>query len=236
MTEIPIEIKAPPKTSTPKKLAKLKKQKAKKATQEENTGHKVKPAENAQAPLETVSQAEQEVPASQPFEDQAQVHPEPEITKAEAHSEPAQVLPAEPIIPEPESHINKEVIKTEEEPSPGAFETIGTVTTAQTATLSEAESVTQIETDIEVTDDMNVQTNNQPKNKKISEKKQTETTHKLPKGLRITLKVLVILAAFVIATMIGLYIGYQFITKTPGKNIFRAEIWRRFFEQIRALR
>jgi phosphate/sulfate permease len=50
------------------------------------------------------------------------------------------------------------------------------------------------------------------------------------------LKVIWIPALFVLALIVGLYVGYQFITKTSGSNIFRLEIWQRFFQQIRSLR
>lgn len=56
------------------------------------------------------------------------------------------------------------------------------------------------------------------------------------KNAKVLLIVLGIIALLFIALLIGLFIGYQFITKTPGSNIFRWEIWRRFFEQIRSLR
>lgn len=49
-------------------------------------------------------------------------------------------------------------------------------------------------------------------------------------------KILGIIALLFLALIIGLAVGYQFITKTSGWNIFRLEIWQRFFQQIRALR
>jgi ABC-type antimicrobial peptide transport system permease subunit len=59
------------------------------------------------------------------------------------------------------------------------------------------------------------------------------------KALRISIKVLKVIwipALLILALVIGLAVGYQFITKTPGSNIFDKEIWQRFFQQIRALR
>lgn len=56
------------------------------------------------------------------------------------------------------------------------------------------------------------------------------------KALKTTAKVFIITAVLFGALLIGLAIGYQFITKTSGLNIFRLEIWRKFFQQIRALR
>lgn len=50
------------------------------------------------------------------------------------------------------------------------------------------------------------------------------------------LKVIWIPALLILALMVGLFVGYQFITKTSGSNIFRLEIWQRFFQQIRSLR
>ncbi|HBI55577.1 MAG TPA: hypothetical protein DDY38_01940 [Firmicutes bacterium] len=50
------------------------------------------------------------------------------------------------------------------------------------------------------------------------------------------LKIIWIPALLILALIVGLYIGYQFITKTSGSNIFHWEIWQRFFQQIRSLR
>lgn len=56
------------------------------------------------------------------------------------------------------------------------------------------------------------------------------------KVIKIILIVLGIMAVFAVALSVGLAIGYQFITKTSGSNIFNGEIWKNFFQQIRALK
>lgn len=67
----------------------------------------------------------------------------------------------------------------------------------------------------------------------------TKTQETAQKALKILIKVLKIIwipALLILALVIGLAIGYEFITKTPGTNIFDKEIWQRFFDQIRALK
>lgn len=39
-----------------------------------------------------------------------------------------------------------------------------------------------------------------------------------------------------IALLIGMYVGYWFITDTSGANIFSKETWQMFFSQIQSLR
>lgn len=59
------------------------------------------------------------------------------------------------------------------------------------------------------------------------------------KGVKVLIRILKIIwipALLILAMMVGLFVGYQFITKTSGSNIFRLEIWQRFFQQIRSLR
>lgn len=51
-----------------------------------------------------------------------------------------------------------------------------------------------------------------------------------------TLKIIWIPAVLITALAIGLYIGYGYITKDPGSNVFNMETWRAFFDQIRSLR
>ncbi|MDD2283214.1 MAG: DNA-directed RNA polymerase subunit beta [Eubacteriales bacterium] len=59
------------------------------------------------------------------------------------------------------------------------------------------------------------------------------------KGVKVLINILKIIwipALLILALIVGLYLGYQFITKTSGSNIFNWEIWQRFFQQIRSLR
>lgn len=59
------------------------------------------------------------------------------------------------------------------------------------------------------------------------------------KALKVFIKVVKIIwipTLLILALAIGLAVGYQFITKTPGSKIFDKEIWQNFFQQIRALR
>jgi hypothetical protein len=71
--------------------------------------------------------------------------------------------------------------------------------------------------------------------KAVTQKKPAKANKALKVFIKI-LKIIWIPAVLIIALLAGLFLGYQFITKTPGSNIFKPEIWQRFFEQIKALR
>ncbi|NLY32161.1 MAG: DNA-directed RNA polymerase subunit beta [Firmicutes bacterium] len=70
----------------------------------------------------------------------------------------------------------------------------------------------------------------------VPKTKSPDTAQKALKILIKVLKVAWIPALLILALVIGLALGYEFITKTPGTNIFNKEIWQRFFEQLRALK
>jgi hypothetical protein len=58
-------------------------------------------------------------------------------------------------------------------------------------------------------------------------------------GVKVLLKILKIIwvpTLVIFAFFIGAYIGYQFMTKTPGADVFSLETWKSFFEQIGSLR
>jgi len=50
------------------------------------------------------------------------------------------------------------------------------------------------------------------------------------------LKIVWIPALLIAAFFIGAYVGYGFITDTPGSNIFSVETWKNFISQINSLR
>jgi len=50
-----------------------------------------------------------------------------------------------------------------------------------------------------------------------------------------TLKIIWVPAVLVIALMIGLYLGYEFIAERPGSEVFSKDIWKNFIDQIKSL-
>lgn len=49
------------------------------------------------------------------------------------------------------------------------------------------------------------------------------------------LKVIWIPVLLISAFLIGLYIGYKYITGSSGADIFSREVWKRFFDQFLSL-
>ena len=70
----------------------------------------------------------------------------------------------------------------------------------------------------------------------VQKTKSADTAHKALKIVIKVLKIIWVPALLILALAVGLALGYEFITKTPGTNIFNKEIWQRFFEQLRALK
>jgi len=63
-----------------------------------------------------------------------------------------------------------------------------------------------------------------------------KTLHAAGKIALKALKILWIPAVLFLAFLIGSYIGYQFMSDTSGSDVFKAETWQAFWEQLKSMR